>query len=110
MSTAKRFAAALMPWAGLVGGSIASAIVHQFGSEGVFNDCRTVSPWPLLIVAVFGLVASAAAGFASWRAGGSSRQESRRIIATISAGMAALFAFGIVLAMIAALLLPPCFQ
>ena len=98
----------LMPWAGLVVGLVAAGFVHQFGAEGMFNDCRTVSPGPLLIVSIVGLLATIGAGLASM---GPVRSETgaRRVVAAISVGMAALFAFAIILPMIAALVLPPCF-
>jgi hypothetical protein len=98
----------LMPWAGLVVGLVAAAFVHQFGAEGVFNDCRAISPVPLLIVSLVGLLASLGAGAASLR---SARTEAgaARVVAVISVGMAALFAFAILLPMAAALILPPCF-
>jgi len=101
---------ALAPWAGLLVGLTAFAVVHQYGSDATFDDCGTVSPGPLLIVAFIGLVACAASGFASWRALRSSGSEVRRVVAVTSVGMAALFVFAILLAMIAALVLPPCFQ
>jgi hypothetical protein len=98
----------LVPWAGLVIGLVAAGFVHQFGAQGMFNDCRTVSPGPLLIVSLVGLLASIGAGVASI---GPARSETgaRRVVAVISVGMAALFVFAIVLPMIAALILPPCF-
>ena len=98
----------LVPWAGLVIGLVAAGLVHQFGAEGTFNDCRTVSPGPLLVVSIVGLLASTGAGVTSM---GPARSETgaRRVIAVISVGMAALFAFAIILPMIAALILPPCF-
>jgi hypothetical protein len=98
----------LLPWAGLVVGLVAAGFVHQFGAEGVFNDCRSISPVPLLIVSFVGLLASMGAGAASLR---SARTEAgaARVVAVISVGMAALFGFAILLPMIAALVLPPCF-
>jgi uncharacterized membrane protein len=98
------------PWAGLVVGLLALAVVHQFGSDSTFNDCRAASPGPLLIVAVLGLILVAVSGLASWRSMRGSDSESRRVVAVISTGSAALFSFAILLAMIAALVLPPCFQ
>ena len=55
MNRLRRFLAAFAPWAGLVIGVLALAVVHQFGSDSTFNDCRGTSPGPLLIVAVLGL-------------------------------------------------------
>jgi membrane associated rhomboid family serine protease len=101
---------AFVPWAGLVVGLISAAVVHQFGSEGTFDHCRTISPGPLLVVAAIGILACVASGLASWRGIRGSDDEARRVVGVISAGMAALFIFAILLAMIASLVLPPCFQ
>jgi hypothetical protein len=97
-----------LPWAGLVVGIIAAGFVHQFGSDSVFDDCSTAAPVPLLIAAVAGLALCILAGLLSWR---SRRSDSgaRRVAAAISVGCAALFAFAIILPMVAALILPPCF-
>ena len=110
MKRARRWLEVLMPWAGLIVGVTAVSIVHQFGSDGVFNDCRSVSPGPLLVVAFLGLLACGASAFVSWRCIRGSVSESTRVVATISVGSAALFIFAILLPMIAALILPPCFQ
>lgn len=109
MKRARLLFDALAPWAGLVIGLAAFSVVHQYGSDGSFNDCDAASPGPLLIVALLGLLACAASAFASWRAMRGTGNEPRRVVAVISIGSAALFVFGIVLAMIAALVLPPCF-
>ena len=100
---------AFRPWAGLVVGVIAVGVVHQFGSDGVFDDCQTVGRGPLFIVALLGLLACAASAVASWRSMRGSSIESHRVVATISVGSAILFIFAILLAVIAALVLPPCF-
>jgi len=110
MKRSRQLVEGFAPWAGLVVGLIALAIVHQYGSEGVFNDCQAASPGPLLVVAFLGLLACAASAFASWRGMRGSDSDSRRVIAVISIGSALLFVFAILLAMIAALVLPPCFQ
>jgi ABC-type transport system involved in multi-copper enzyme maturation permease subunit len=101
---------ALAPWAGLVIGLTALGVVHQYGSDGVFDDCQAVSPGPLLIVAFLGFLACAGAALTSWRSMHGSSAGPSRVIAIISVGSAILFAFAILLAMIAALVLPPCFQ
>jgi hypothetical protein len=109
MRRARQLLDALAPWAGLVVGLVAFSVVHQYGSDGTFNDCQAVSPGPLLIVALLGLLACAAAAFASWRTIRGSGDEPRRVVAVISIGSAVLFVFAILLAIIAALVLPPCF-
>jgi hypothetical protein len=106
----RQFAELFRPWAGLVVATLAAGIVHQFGSEGVFDDCTLISPMPLLIVCVVGLVACVAAGWVSWTvARNPSEGPARKVAGVISAGMAALFVVAILLPMIAAVVLPPCF-
>jgi hypothetical protein len=108
MSRSRAFADAFMPWAGLVIGLIAAAFVHQFGSEGTFDHCETLAPGPAVVVAFAGLLVTLVAGVLSWRSRRSS-DNTRRVISTISTGMALLFAFAIILPVIAAALIPPCF-
>ncbi len=109
MKRSRQLIDALAPWAGLVIGLVAFSVVHQYGSDGSFNDCDMVSPGPLLVVALLGLLACVGSGYASWRTMRGSGNEPRRVVAVISIGSAALFVFAIVLAIIAALVLPPCF-
>ena len=110
MKRARPIVDLLAPWAGLVIGLIAFSVVHQYGSDGVFDDCQTVSPGRVLIVAVIGALACIASAFASWRTMRGAVSDARRVVAVISMGMAALFVFAIFLAIIATLVLPPCFQ
>lgn len=110
MKRTKALVEAFMPWAGLAVGILAAALVHQFGSDGTFDACATVSPGPLLVVAVAGLLACLVAGLGSWRSTHSSTSVARRVIGIVSIGCAALFAFAILLPMIASLVLPPCFH
>ena len=100
---------ALVPWAGLVIGVVAAAFVHQFGSDGTFDHCETLAPIPIIVVAVVGLLATLGSGLISWRSVRSADQT-RRVVAIISVGMALFFAFAILLPIIAAALIPPCFQ
>jgi CHASE2 domain-containing sensor protein len=101
---------AFTPWAGLAIGVLAAGFVHQFGAEGTFDKCAAMAPGPLLVVAALGLIASALAGLVSWRSLRSEEGVARRVVAIISVGCAALFCLAILLPMIAALVLPPCFQ
>ncbi len=100
-----------VPWAGLVGGLLAAGIVHQIGSEGTFNDCASVSPVPIVVVGLLGLAVVGAAAWASWGVFRAKCEgSSRRLVSIVSLGMAALLAMAIVLPMIAALLIPRCYQ
>lgn len=111
MSRAARFREQFMPWAGLVVGLAATAFAHQFGSQGMFNDCAVNGPVPLLIVALLSVAVTIAAALASWRiAANRSQGPTRRLVGLVSVGTAALLVFVMLLPMIASLLLPRCFQ
>lgn len=99
----------LTPWSGLVVGLVAMIVVHQFGSQGTFDDCRSVAPGPVLIIGLAGLALCLLSVLLSWRNRDRAAQQAGHIIAIISAGTALFFSFAIILAMIAVLLLPPCF-
>ena len=100
-----------LPWAGLAVGIVGTGLAHQFGSDGVFNDCDAASPLPLLLAALAGIALTVGGALVSWRVLADDKQGSaRRLIATISVGAAALFVFAMLLPMVAALVLPPCFQ
>ena len=100
-----------MPWAGLVAGTTGAALAHQFGSEGMFDNCGVVSPAPLLLVAIACLVLVIVGGLESWQVlRGDSETPARKVVASISVGAVALFSMAIVLPMVATLMLPPCFQ
>ena len=105
----RAIAQAFAPWAGLVVGLLAAIIVHQLGSDATFDHCEKLAPVPIIVAAVVGLLATLGSGLISWRSVHSADQT-RRVIAIISVGMALLFAFAILLPIIAAALIPPCFQ
>lgn len=97
------------PWTGLVVGLASLIVVHQFGSQGTFDDCRAIAPGPALLVAGIGFGVCLAAGVASWRSTRRLELGARRLIGIISVGSAMFFAFAILLAIVAGLILPPCF-
>lgn len=102
---------ALTPWLGLIVGLSAWAFTHQFGADGMFDDCTTFAPIPIVIVALIGIAAATVAGWASWRIVSDGKQgQARRVIATVSVGMAALFALAMLYPVLAALIIPACFQ
>jgi uncharacterized membrane protein YidH (DUF202 family) len=100
----------MMPWTGLGVGVIAAGVVDQFGADGTFDHCRTVSPIPLIVVALIGIAVTIAAAFVSWSViRDEDETQARRVVATISVGSAALFVFAMSLPVIASLVIPPCF-
>jgi len=99
------------PWAGLVVGIVAGGFAHQFGSQTVFDHCASANPLPLLLVLLLCIAVTAAAGLLSWQIGARhSEGPTRRLVAFISAGTAALIIFAALFTVIAALMLPRCFQ
>ena len=99
------------PWTGLVTAVLAAGVAHQFGSEGMFDDCQRIGPGPLQIVAVVCIIAALIGGWLSFRiVRGEGEGSARRVIATISSGFAVLAAFSTLLPLIASFTIPPCFQ
>ena len=110
MKSRSQFTDLFMPWAGLAAGVVAAGITHQFGSEGVFDDCAVISPIPLLVANILGIVLAVAGALASWSVlRESSETHARKVVAFISVGAAALFVLAILLPSIASLLIPPCY-
>ena len=100
----------LQPWAGLIAAVLAGAFSHQFGAEGIFNDCQHYAPIPVLIVAALcflGCLAGALASLTVLRRAG--EETTSRVVSVISVGFALLVMLAILLPMIGAIILPPCF-
>jgi hypothetical protein len=89
MSKLGRYRDRFAPWAGLAIGVIALAVAHQFGSDGMFDDCAAIAPVPLLLVTLIGIALITLAGVASWRVAANPGEGSaRRLVALISSGSA----------------------
>lgn len=111
MKRSSEVADLLRPWAGLMVGLIALGIAHQYGSDGIFDDCAAISPGPLLIVSTLAVAAAAGGAFLSWPVFSSdSEAPARKVVAAISIGTSALFILAMILPMVAAVVIPPCFQ
>lgn len=110
MKRTSQFADLVMPWTGLAVGVVAAGVVDQFGSAGTFDHCRTISPIPLIIVALIGIAVTIVAALFSWRViRDEDETQARKVVAIISVGAAALFVFAMILPIIASLVIPPCF-
>lgn len=110
MTRLQRFRDQFAPWAGVALGTLAAGIMHQAGSDSIFNDCAVASPVPVLILGVLAIVGVVLAALMSLRvARNGGETGARRMIGAVSVGMAVLFVFAIVMPMIASLVLPPCF-
>jgi hypothetical protein len=98
-----------MPWAGVALGTLGGGLAHQLGAASTFQDCTVGSPWIVGLGTLIGLALIGAGALVSWRvfaAGGEA--PARRMIAAASLMAAALFALAVVLPLVAALLIPPC--
>lgn len=111
MKRSSEVADLLMPWAGLVIGVVALSIAHQFGSDGTFDNCLAISPVPLMFVSALMICVTVAGALVSWRVfRNDGEAPTRKVVAFVSLGASALFVLAMILPMIAALMLPPCFQ
>src|SRR4051794_29709987 len=98
-----------MPWSGLALGTTGFFLAHQIGSDATFQDCRGGSPWIVILGALVGLVVIGAGALGSWGIY-AARGESpaRQLIAVVGLLACALFAIGVTLPFIAALVIPAC--
>lgn len=111
MKRSKELADLTMPWAGLIIGVIALAVAHQFGSDGSFDHCGAISPVPLLIVSVSAIVATLWGASVSLKIFQQDTETPvRKVIAAISMGSSAFFVLAMIFPIVAALVIPPCFQ
>ena len=109
MKTSERIRDGFMPWAGLALGTTGYFLAHQIGSDATFQDCTVGSPWIVILGTIIGLAIIGAGAFGSWgiyAAHGES--PARRLIAVVSLMATALFAIGVILPFIAALVIPRC--
>lgn len=98
-----------MPWAGLALGTAGFFLAHQLGSDATFQDCRVGSPWMVIVGTLVGLGLVTLGVLGSWRVfSARSEPPARKLVATVSLLACALFAIGIVLGLIAAVIIPPC--
>lgn len=98
-----------MPWAGLALGTVGFFLAHQLGSDSTFQDCRVGSPWIVILGTIVGLSLVAAGALGSWRVYASRAEVTpRRLVAVVSVMTCALYAIGIILPLIAAMVIPRC--
>jgi phage-related minor tail protein len=107
--TAEKMRDGFMPWAGLALGTTGFFVQHQLGSDSVFQNCRTGSPWIAILAAVAALVIIGAGAFGSWRVfAAQGETPARRVVATVSLMACALYVIGTILSVLAVMLIPGC--
>jgi hypothetical protein len=98
-----------MPWAGLALGTTGYFLAHQIGSDATFQDCRIGSPWIVLLGTMIGLLIIAVGVLGSWRIyAAEGETPARGLIAIVGLLSCALYAIGLLLPFIAALVIPRC--
>jgi hypothetical protein len=98
-----------MPWAGLALGTAGYFLAHQIGSDSTFQDCRVGSPLMVIVGTLAGLLVIGSGALGSWQVYGESDEgPSRRFVAAIGLLACALFAIGVILPAVAAMLIPRC--
>jgi hypothetical protein len=98
-----------MPWAGLALGTTGFFVAHQLGSDATFQDCRVGSPLIVIVGTILGLALIAGGALGSWRIYAAEGEgPARRLVAVVSLLATALFALGVLLPFIAALVIPRC--
>jgi hypothetical protein len=98
-----------MPWAGLALGTAGYFIDHQLGGDSTFQDCRVGSPLIVLVATLIGLAIIGLGALGSWRVYASTGEApARRLVAVVGLLACTLYAIGVVLPLIAALVIPRC--
>ena len=106
---AERIRDGFMPWAGLALGTAGYFIDHQLGGDSTFQDCRVGSPLIVLVATLIGLAIIGLGALGSWRVHASSSETpARRLVAVVGLLACALYAIGVGLPFIAALVIPRC--
>ena len=98
-----------MPWTGLVLGTAGFFFSHQLGSDATFQDCRVGSPWVVLLGTLAALAIIGVGSLGSWRVyAARSEPPARRLVAVVGLLACALYAIGVLLPLIAAIIIPRC--
>ena len=98
-----------MPWAGLALGTLGYFVAHQLGSDSTFQDCRVGSPWIVTLATLIGLGVIGSGAFISWPVFRTSEEgPARRLVASVSLMACLLYAIGVVLPFLAALIITRC--
>lgn len=100
---------AFLPWSGAIAGALGWSLSHQIASNSVFDDCTRSGGGLALAVGAAALLLTMIGGIVSlaiWR--GEAAADAPRFIGLLSAMLALLAGFAIVLQSIAGMILPAC--
>jgi hypothetical protein len=100
-----------MPWGGLALGTVGFFIAHQLGGDSVFQDCSFSSPLMVAVGTLVALLLIGAGAAISFRVYGSDAEPAaRKLVAIISLLACALYTMGVILPLIAAMIIPRCWE
>jgi hypothetical protein len=100
-----------MPWGGLALGTVGFFVAHQLGGDSVFQDCSFSSPLVVAIATLLALLLIGAGALISFRVYASDAEpRARKLVAIISLLACMLYTMGVILPLIAAMIIPRCWE
>lgn len=96
------------PFLGLLLVAAGWALSHQFGSDGVFDDCTSRGGGYVVLVSITGLFLIGAGGLYAFSARRSPRESGRGFLGIVTGLLSLVAAFAVILQIAAGLILPPC--
>jgi len=100
-----------LPWGGLALGTAGFFVAHQLGGDSVFQDCAFSSPLMVAIGTVAALILIALGAAASWRVfSADAEPQARKLVSAISLMACLLYTMGVLLPLIAAMIIPRCWE
>ena len=100
----------LLPWSGLVLGSIGWAVSSQWGSWRTNDACLSASPVATFLLGTIGLVVVLVGAWLSSISRNESQTQTTRFIANMSLAADVVFALAIVFHTVSTLIIPRCFS
>lgn len=100
-----------MPWGGIALGALGFFIAHQLGSDSTFQDCRVGSPLIVIVGTLVGLLIIGAGALSSWPVfRNDAETAARKLVASVSLMACVVFAIGVILPFVAAMVIPRCWE
>ena len=97
-----------LSWAALAVGAFAWFGWHELGNQLAIGRCVTTGAVPLILLALLALLLIGAGFALSWRVWRREGPDGHRFAAMLGLGAAGLFAFAVLLQLVADFLLPRC--
>lgn len=105
---AEEIRASFLPWCGPALGTLGFFLGHQLGTDATFPDCRVGSPLIVTLGTILALLIIGRGALGSWRVHSGDTGRARKLVATVGLLACGLYAIGVILPFIAALVIPRC--